>query len=125
MNGISGAVKVCPTGADAPGSRRACLVPSPVSDVGFHVGTVRSGGPSVALRCEVWTSLPRDKGQNLLIHSTRPPGQAWPSAHIRPNRGFFLHCPPHADCGRIVMLSGEAVNNPSQSALCGLVFDFG
>ena len=25
MNGIYGAVKVCPTGADAPGSRRACL----------------------------------------------------------------------------------------------------
>ena len=42
MNGISGAVKVCPTGADAPGSRRARLVPSPISDVGFRVGSFRS-----------------------------------------------------------------------------------
>ena len=73
------------------------------------------GPPGIKTLHSLFTPL--EKRRSSRLNDQTLSGGAFPAA--------TASCPPHADCGRIVMLSGEAVNNPSQSALCGLVFDFG
>ena len=73
------------------------------------------GPPGIKTLHSLFTPL--EKRRSSRLNDQTLSGGAFPAA--------TASCPPHADCGRIVMFSGEAVNNPPPSALCGLVFDFG